>query len=392
MFYLGLLVLQCTHTEGPRSPQPVGLFTLNHRVFCPFVGDRRPSSRTVAPRLGPSSLVPDRRPSSRTVAPRLGPSPLVSDRRPSSRTLVPRPGPSSRTLVPRPGPSSLVPDPRPSSRTLVPRPGPSSLVPDPRPSSRTLVPRPGPSSLVPDPRPSSRTLVPRPGPSSLVPDPRPSSRTLVPRPGPSSLVPDPRPSSRTLVPRPGPSSLVPDPRPSSRTLVPRPSTLVPRPSTHFGIFTLKGPLDVLDSYPTLRLSSLRLSIHHTYIMVAVGVFSRTMFAQTLKNKTEEAFTEAFKTMTPKSSPHVPSDRQGKSVLEQYFPEIPETHRDNCLHIKCALAKRMNSTFQGNMWLCCTHKITFTYVDVLQDLIHFYHHTFHTLGGGPVDIVISIMAN
>ena len=41
-------------------------------------------------------------------------------------------------------------------------------------------------------------------------------------------------------------------------------TVIPRPSTHFGIFTIKGPLDVLDSYPTLRLSSLCLSIYHTF--------------------------------------------------------------------------------------------------------------------------------
>ena len=77
MFYLGLLVLPCTHKEGPRSPRPVGLFTLNHRVFRPFVGD-------CVPRPGPSSLVPDRRPSSRTVVPRPGPSSLVPDHHPSS--------------------------------------------------------------------------------------------------------------------------------------------------------------------------------------------------------------------------------------------------------------------------------------------------------------------
>ena len=91
MFYLGLLLLPCTHTEGPRSPRLVGLFILNHRVFRPFVGDRGPSSRTVVPRPGPWSLVPDRGPWSRTVVPGHGPSSLVTDRRPSSRTVVPRP-------------------------------------------------------------------------------------------------------------------------------------------------------------------------------------------------------------------------------------------------------------------------------------------------------------
>ena len=61
----------------------------------------------------------------------------------------------------------------------------------------------------------------------------------------------------------GPSSLVPDHRPSSQDRRPSSWTVVLRPLTHFGIFTLKGPLDVLDSYLTVRLSSLCLSIYHT---------------------------------------------------------------------------------------------------------------------------------
>ena len=77
MFYLGLLVPLCTHTEGPHYPRPVLLFTLNHRVFCPLSRDRRPSSRTVVPRSRLSSLVPDRRPLSQTVVPRPGPSSFV---------------------------------------------------------------------------------------------------------------------------------------------------------------------------------------------------------------------------------------------------------------------------------------------------------------------------
>ena len=54
MFYLGLLVPSCTQMEGPRSPRSVELFTLNYRVFHPFIGDCRPSSRTIVPRPGPS--------------------------------------------------------------------------------------------------------------------------------------------------------------------------------------------------------------------------------------------------------------------------------------------------------------------------------------------------
>ena len=55
-------------------------------------------------------------------------------------------------------------------------------------------------------------------------------------------------------------------------------------------------------------------------------------------------------------------------------------------IKCSLAERFNSTLQSKMWRYFTHANTYTYIDVLQDLIHSYNHTFHdTLRGRPVDV-------
>ena len=55
-------------------------------------------------------------------------------------------------------------------------------------------------------------------------------------------------------------------------------------------------------------------------------------------------------------------------------------------IKCSLAERFNSTLQSKMWRYFTHANTYTYIDVLQDLVHSYNHTFHdTLRGRPVDV-------
>ena len=70
MFYLGLLVPPCTHTEGPRSPRPVTLFTLNYRVFVP-------SSRTFVRRPWSSSVIPGLRRLSRVFFCRPGSSSFV---------------------------------------------------------------------------------------------------------------------------------------------------------------------------------------------------------------------------------------------------------------------------------------------------------------------------
>ena len=45
-------------------------------------------------------------------------------------------------------------------------------------------------------------------------------------------------------------------------------------------------------------------------------------------------------------------------------------------IKYSLAERFNSTLQSKMWRYFTHKNTYTYIDVLQDLVYSYNHTFH----------------
>ena len=130
---------------------------------------------------------------------------------------------------------------------------------------------------------------------------------------------------------------------------------------------------------------------YAYVMVGIDVFSRFAFAQPLKNKTGEAVTEAFKTMTLKRAPMYLHSDKGKEFLNSTFQKYLKhqgisffTGEDD--NIKCALAKRMNATLQGKMWKYLDHAKTCNYVDVLQDVIHSYNHTFHTtLAGRPVDV-------
>lgn len=130
---------------------------------------------------------------------------------------------------------------------------------------------------------------------------------------------------------------------------------------------------------------------YAYIMVAIDVFYRFAFAQPLKKKTGEAVTEAFKTMTIKRAPMYLQTDKGKEFLNSTFQKYLKDQGISFFageedDIKCALAERMNATLQGKMWKYFDHANTYNYVDVLQDLIHSYNHTFHTtLAGRPVDV-------
>lgn len=160
----------------------------------------------------------------------------------------------------------------------------------------------------------------------------------------------------------------------------------PRRKTQtFGI-DKQWQMDLIDMQPFRKYNQ-----GHSYIMVAIDVFSRYAFAEPLKSKKGADVLEGFKKMTLKRSPAYLQTDKGKEFLNKTFQDYLEsrgisffTGEDD--DIKCALAERFNSTLQGKMWRYFTHNNTYTYIDVLPDLVHSYNHTFHkTIGGRPVDV-------
>lgn len=145
-------------------------------------------------------------------------------------------------------------------------------------------------------------------------------------------------------------------------------------------------MDLIDMQPFKKYNK-----GYAYIMVAIDVFSRFAFAQPLKSKKGQDVTDAFELMTVTRTPMYIQTDKGKEFLNKHFQEhlkkkgITFFTGENS-DIKCSLAERFNSTLQGKMWRYFTHYGTYTYIDVLQDLVHSYNHTFHTtLGGRPVDV-------
>lgn len=123
-----------------------------------------------------------------------------------------------------------------------------------------------------------------------------------------------------------------------------------------------------------------------YILVAIDVFSRYAFAQPIKNKTGNDVLEAFKKMTHEREPRYVQTDKGKEFINKTVQAYLK--KKNIMFftsenddIKCALAERFNATLQGKMWRYFTHRNTFRFIDVLQDLVYSYNHTIHQALGG-----------
>ena len=130
---------------------------------------------------------------------------------------------------------------------------------------------------------------------------------------------------------------------------------------------------------------------YSYIMVAIDVFSRFAFAEAIKSKQGKDVTEAFKPMIKDRAPLYIQTDKGKEFLNKHFQNLMKKigitfFTGENSDIKCSLAERFNSTLQGKMWRYFTYYNTYTYIDVMQDMVYSYNHTFHeTLRGRPVDL-------
>ena len=128
-----------------------------------------------------------------------------------------------------------------------------------------------------------------------------------------------------------------------------------------------------------------------YVLTVIDVFSRYAWAVPTKTKGGVAVTEAFKTLTTERRPRAVQTDKGKEFLNKTFQdnlkneniEFFTTENDD---IKASLVERLNRTLKEKLWRYFTHKRTYRYLDVLNDVVSSYNHTFHqTLKMAPANV-------
>lgn len=121
-----------------------------------------------------------------------------------------------------------------------------------------------------------------------------------------------------------------------------------------------------------------------YILCVIDVFSKYAFARIMKKKNSETvktcfesiFTEANTTPT-----HIQSDKGTEFVSKDVRMYLKNKnvnyYTTNNPDIKASIVERFQRTLKMKMWRYFTHKNTYRYIDILQDLLYSYNHSHHS---------------
>lgn len=121
-----------------------------------------------------------------------------------------------------------------------------------------------------------------------------------------------------------------------------------------------------------------------YILCVIDVFSKYAFARALKKKNSESIKQAFESIFTEANAtptHIQSDKGtefvSKNVRLYFKSKNINYYTTNNPDIKASIVERFQRTLKTRMWRYFTHKNTHTYINILQDLIYSYNHSFHS---------------
>jgi hypothetical protein len=130
-----------------------------------------------------------------------------------------------------------------------------------------------------------------------------------------------------------------------------------------------------------------------YLLTCIDVFSKYAWVLPIKSKSGSSLTEAFSTLLVDRNPaHLQTDK-GTEFLNGSFQSLLSKHAIRFYtsendDIKASVVERFNRTLKTKMWKYFTHKNTYRYIDILQDLVHSYNNTYHrSIGMTPAEVSI-----
>jgi Integrase core domain len=130
-----------------------------------------------------------------------------------------------------------------------------------------------------------------------------------------------------------------------------------------------------------------------YILIVIDVLSKYVWGRTLKDKKANTVRIALDSIITESNrkPVLIQSDKGlefkNKTLSKYLHSIDvrlySTENDD---IKACIAERVIRTLKEKIFKYFTHKNSCRYLDVLQDIIHAYNHTYHrSIGTKPANV-------
>ena len=130
-----------------------------------------------------------------------------------------------------------------------------------------------------------------------------------------------------------------------------------------------------------------------YILTVIDVFSKFAWAQPVKSKDAEtirdAFREVLRDAAPRKPPRLQTDK-GKEFFNKDFDALVKRH--GIQHFatesdqKAAVVERFNRTIKTRLWTYMSDRGTVRWVDVLNNMVSAYNHSYHrSIKMKPADV-------
>jgi transposase InsO family protein len=128
-----------------------------------------------------------------------------------------------------------------------------------------------------------------------------------------------------------------------------------------------------------------------FLLTVIDVLSKYAWVQPLKRKDSKSIIDAFDLIFGERRPQKLQTDKGKEFvnaafqnkLKDYGVQFYTSENED---VKASVVERFNRTLKTKMWKYFTHRNTYKYVDVIQDMVHSYNHTYHrTIGRSPASV-------
>mgnify|MGYP002144364721 CR=1 FL=1 len=131
---------------------------------------------------------------------------------------------------------------------------------------------------------------------------------------------------------------------------------------------------------------------YRYLLTVIDVFSKFAFVVALKKKNATSVTEAFESIFARGrKPLKLQTDKGREFVNDVFQKRlkdlnVQFYTTSNEDIKASVVERFNRTLKTKMWKYFTHRNTYEFINVLQDMVHSYNHTHHrTIGRAPATV-------
>ena len=121
---------------------------------------------------------------------------------------------------------------------------------------------------------------------------------------------------------------------------------------------------------------------YNYLLTVIDIFSKKAYVRALKRKTATEVVKAFESVFRESeTPKKLQTDAGKEFFNKKFKVLLENHDIEHFatpsEVKASVIEWFNRTLKTRMWRYFTANNTRRYLDVLQDLVRSYNHSYHS---------------